>query len=83
MRRWPSALATVAFLAFAGPAVAAPVVHEFSDGLSPAAGLADIVLGPDGNIWFAEKDVDKLGRLTPGDPPVIDEFDLPTGFTDP
>ena len=44
MRRWPSALATVAFLAFAGPAVAAPVVHEFSDGLSPAAGLAAIVL---------------------------------------
>src|SRR5687768_6752281 len=83
MRRWLSALATVPFLAFAGPAVAAPVVHEFSDGLSPAAGLADIALGPDGNLWFAEKDVDKLGRLTPGNPPVIAEFDLPTGFTDP
>jgi streptogramin lyase len=83
MRRWLSALATVACLAFAGPAAAAPVVQEFSDGLSPAAGLADIVLGPDGNLWFAEKDVDKLGRLTPGNPPVIDEFDLPTGFTDP
>jgi len=69
MRRWPSAAATVACLAFAGPATAAPSVQEFSDGLSPAAGLADIVLGPDGNLWFAEKDVDKLGRVI--------NFDLP------
>jgi virginiamycin B lyase len=83
MRRWLSAAVAVACLAFAGPATAAPVIQEFSDGLSPAAGLADIVLGPDGNLWFAEKDVNKLGRLTPGDPPAIDEFDLPAGFTAP
>ena len=41
------------------------------------------MLGPDGKLWFAEKDVDKIGRVTPGNPPVIDEFDLPAGFTDP
>jgi virginiamycin B lyase len=41
------------------------------------------VLGPDGKLWFTEKDADKIGRVTPGNPPVIDEFTLPTGFTDP
>jgi virginiamycin B lyase len=71
------------WLALAAPAAAAPTVQEFSDGLTASAGLGDIVLGSDGRLWFAEKDADKLGRLTPGNPPVIDEFDLPAGFTDP
>jgi virginiamycin B lyase len=45
--------------------------------------LGDIVLGPDGKLWFTEKTANKIGRVTPGNPPVIDEFDLPAGFTTP
>ena len=70
-------------LAAASPAAAAPVVTEFSDGLTADAGLADIALGPDGKLWFAEKNINKIGRVTPGDPPLIEEFDLPAGFTSP
>ena len=44
----------------------------------------DIVLGPDGNIWFTERGVDKIGRVIAGRTRrSIDEFDLPTGFTRP
>src|SRR5215211_1094946 len=69
-------------LLVAGPASAAPTVTEFD--IPTAASLPqDIVVGPDGNLWFAEKDGDKIGRVTPGDPPLIEEFDVPTNFTDP
>jgi virginiamycin B lyase len=83
MKHWLKTLALLPLLLFAAPAAAAPTVQEFSDGLTANAGLGDIVLGPDGKLWFAEKDANKLGRLTPGNPPVIDEFDLPSGFTQP
>jgi streptogramin lyase len=70
----------------ASPAAAAPTVTEFpipvASGDTPPE-PADIVLGPDGNLWFTEANVDQIGRVTPGNPPVIDEFDLPTGFTSP
>ena len=40
-----------------------------------AAGTAGITRGPDGNIWFGEGSVAKLGRITPqGD---ITEFPVP------
>ena len=85
MRHWlkTTPLLLILLLVVAAPANAEPTVQEFSDGLTASAGLADIVLGPDGKLWFAEKDASKLGRLTPGSPPVIDEFPLPTGFTQP
>jgi virginiamycin B lyase len=83
MKHWLKTFALLPLLLLAAPAAAAPTVEEFSDGLTANAGLADIVLGPDGKLWFAEKDKNKLGRLTPGNPPVIDEFDLPSGFTQP
>ena len=75
-------LAALLSLLLAAPAAAVPTVTEFP--LPTASAVpADIVLGPDGKLWFAEKDADKIGRVTPGNPPVIDEFALPTGFTDP
>jgi streptogramin lyase len=84
MRRWLSALATVACLALAGPAAAAPVVTEFP---LPSANAVpqDIVLGPDGKLWFTENAmaVNKIGRVTPGDPPLIEEFDVPANFSQP
>ena len=56
---------------------------EFSDGLTANAQPEDIVLGPDGKLWFAETAIDKIGRVTPGNPPLIEEFALPAGFTEP
>jgi len=82
MRRWLSA-SVVLCLLLAAPAAAAPTVTEFSEGITPNAELGDIVLGPDGKLWFTEKTANKIGRVTPGTPPVIDEFDLPAGFTTP
>jgi virginiamycin B lyase len=82
MKRWPSA-AVVLCLVLAAPAAAAPTVTEFSQGITPNAELGDIVLGPEGKLWFTEKTANKIGRVTPGNPPVIDEFDLPAGFTTP
>lgn len=34
----------------------------------------DLVLGPDGNIWFAERGISKIGRISAGNPGSIDEF---------
>lgn len=77
-----AALALAAALVAAAPATAAPTVTEHP---IPTAGAlpADIVLGPDGKLWFAENGIDKIGRVSPGNPPVIEEFALPGGFTDP
>jgi virginiamycin B lyase len=81
MRRWLSA-AALTCLTFAAPAAAAPTVTEFP--LPTAnAGAGDIVLGPDGNLWFTEKTANKIGRVTPGDPPVIQEFDVASTFAEP
>ena len=40
-------------------------VVEFSAGLAPFAGLADIAGGPDGNLWFTESIANRIGRITP------------------
>jgi streptogramin lyase len=84
MRHWLKALAPLTLLLFAAPATAAPIVNEFGIP-TPGAEPEDIVLGPDGNLWFTEHGfmVDKIGRVKPGNPPVIDEFPLPTGFSSP
>jgi streptogramin lyase len=34
----------------------------------------DLVLGPDGNIWFAERGTSKVGRISASNPGTIDEF---------
>src|SRR5512135_2823551 len=49
----------------------------------PTAGsyLNGITLGPDGNIWFAEVDGNKIGRITPSG--VITEFPVPTADSGP
>ena len=38
---------------------------EFSEGLAAGANPQKIVIGPDGNLWFTELDVDLIGRITP------------------
>ena len=57
-RRWLKATPLL-WLALAAPAAAAPVVTEFSAGITPNAELGDIVLGPDGKLWFTEKTVEQ------------------------
>ena len=44
----------------------------------------EIVLGPDGNLWFTEQTADRIGRITPAG--VVTEFTVPasrgrTGIT--
>ncbi len=48
---------------------------------TPASALSSITAGPDGALWFAEKDGHKIGRITPAG--VITEFDLPAGANSP
>ncbi|HEX3582005.1 MAG TPA: hypothetical protein VH087_09610 [Thermoanaerobaculia bacterium] len=45
------------------------------------AGPASLVLGPDGNVWFAESLANKIGRITPAG--VITEFLIPTANSFP
>lgn len=62
------------------------VVTEYT-GLTTGAKPEGITLGPDGNIWFAEYGIGKVGRLTlpstVNGAPEIDEFSLPTANSQP
>src|SRR6266705_624799 len=54
---------------------AAVTINEFQ---SPATiGTNGIASGPDGNLWFAEDQGDKIGRITTAG--VMTEFPLPSG----
>jgi streptogramin lyase len=50
----------------------AQVVTEFSAGISAGAELSGITAGPDGNLWFTESGVNRIGRITPQG--VVTEF---------
>ncbi len=54
---------------------AAPAVTEFT---IPTAnsGPASITLGPDGNLWFVERNERKIGRISPNGT-VLNEFPMP------
>jgi streptogramin lyase len=39
------------------------------------SGVNDITAGPDGNLWFSEGNVDKIGRITTGG--TVSEFKIP------
>ena len=61
------------WLLLAAPATAAPTVQEFN---LPTAGATpqDLVLGPDGSIWFAERGISKIGRISVGSMPTSSGF---------
>ena len=47
---------------------------------SSVPGLDAITVGPNGNLWFTETAIDRIGEITPRDAsPVIHEFALPAG----
>jgi virginiamycin B lyase len=41
-------------------------------------GPTDIFQGPDGNLWYVEQVGGKVGRVVPGNPPTITDFDPPS-----
>jgi streptogramin lyase len=64
----------------------AQVVTEFSTGITAGAAPYGITSGPDGNVWFTEQGLDRIGRITPLG--VVTEFSAgitagarPTGIT--
>lgn len=48
---------------------------------TPGADLYSIVTAPDGNLWFTERQTNKIGRLTPAG--VFTEFRIPTADSAP
>ena len=82
MKHWLSA-AVVAVPAARGPCGGGANRDRSSTSPTASSTAQDIVLGPDGKLWFTENAVDKIGRVTPGNPPLIEEFDVPTNFVEP
>jgi virginiamycin B lyase len=70
-------------LAAAPAAGAAPTIQEFPPVPTANAGLQDIVLGPDGNIWFTERNANMIGRISGSSPGATTEFPLAGGATSP
>jgi len=74
---WASAAVALLALACAAPAAAAPTIQEFPipvESGDPDPAPQDLVLGPDGNIWFAERGANMIGRISASNPGTIDEF---------
>jgi streptogramin lyase len=76
LRRFLVPLVCVALGAFAAPAFAAPAVTEV-DVPTAAAQPRNIILGPDGNLWFAEEGTNKIGKVVPGSPPTVTDVLIP------
>ena len=51
--------------------------YQTSEGVY-RSGSDRLVIGPDGNLWFAEGNADRIGRITPSG--TITEFAVPTGY---
>jgi virginiamycin B lyase len=73
---WISMTRMLAALFFLSSTALAVQITEF--GLpSPASGPTGIVSGPDGALWFTERNADKIGRITTDG--VVTEFPLAAG----
>src|SRR5436305_10880648 len=71
-------------LLFSGNAAAAPApVGALTEFTIPTANSNPeaIAAGPDGNLWFAERNANQVGRVTPTG--TITEFTLPTASSVP
>jgi streptogramin lyase len=73
------AVVTGAFLGLFAVVAQADIV-EFSAGISPGAHPFGITAGPDGNVWFTEPGVNRIGRITPEG--VVTEFNAGSTATD-
>ena len=72
--RWLPAVASGALVLVSAAGAAAPVITEFSVGITDGAAPGGIVAGPDGNLWFTEIDGGRIGRITPAG--VVTEYRL-------
>jgi uncharacterized repeat protein (TIGR01451 family) len=62
------------------PGLPSGTITEFPV-LTASSQLWGITGGPDGNVWFAERIVNKIGRITPTG--VVTEFTVPTATSQP
>jgi uncharacterized repeat protein (TIGR01451 family) len=62
------------------PGLPSGTINEFPV-LTAGSQLWGIAAGPDGNVWFAERIVNKIGRITPTG--VVTEFTVPTATSQP
>jgi streptogramin lyase len=79
-------LATLTVAVGASAAGAAPTIDEFEiplDAPTDTPAAQDITQSPDGNLWFVERGTNKIGKVVPGNPPVITHFATPGGITQP
>jgi virginiamycin B lyase len=74
---FPVVVLSVALLLSTGIPHAGAQQSDLSEIPVPTAGalLQGIVQGPDGNLWFAERNANAIGRVTPSG--VVTEFTLP------
>jgi hypothetical protein len=56
------------------------VITEFPV-LTPSGGPGGIAAGPDGNLWFTERNANQIGRITTAG--VVTEFVIPTAASQP
>jgi streptogramin lyase len=77
--RQPARTLGLCFLVFAVAASAQVGLHEFP--FQNFTGLAGITSGPDGNLWFAESIVNKIGRMTTSG--TVTEFVIPSAVSIP
>jgi virginiamycin B lyase len=73
----------ISTLGLAGSAQAAPTLQEFPPVPTANAGIQDIVQGPDGNMWFTERNANLIGRISGSSPGATTEFPLAGGATSP
>src|SRR5437588_6350752 len=71
-----SAAVIVAAVVVAGQGVGANAATGDIVEFSAPSPSYDITAGPDGNLWFIESNVNKIGRITPTG--TVTEFDIPT-----
>ena len=83
----------VRWIRFFGPLIALAIVGGASTWAAAASRFAEyliptassypdgIAAGPDGNLWFTESAVNKIGRITTGG--IITEFLVPTASSVP
>ncbi len=78
---------TVTGMATSVPKALAAVVGEITEyPVASGGGLNRITTGPDGNLWFTESGIGKIGRMTPATsatPGVVTEFTIPTPDSSP
>src|SRR5919204_4943879 len=75
MNRWWPTFLTGVLAVLLLPVGAAASVTEYRTP-TPVSRPLGITAGPDGALWFTEKDAGKIGRVTTGGS--FSEFDLPT-----